>query len=66
MESTSPTIQSNNGTLSPRLTVHAPLRGFLKIWAFRNHEKSDPLNGACTDTRLSVHALLRWGHCYVG
>ena len=48
-------------TLSPRLTVHATLSGFLRIWAFRNDEKSDPLNGACTDTWVSVHALLRGG-----
>ena len=53
-------------TLLPRLTVHAPLSEFLWIWAFENDEKSDPLNGGCTDTRVSVHALLRGGHHYAG
>ena len=51
-------------TLLPRLTVHAPLSGFLRIWAFKNDEKSDPLNGACTDTRVLVHAMLQRGHHY--
>ena len=53
-------------TLLPRLTVHAPLNEFLTFWAFRNDEKIDPLNGACTDTQVSVHALLRGGHHYAG
>ena len=53
-------------TLLPRLTVHAPLSGFLRIWAFKNDEKSDPLKGACTDTRISVHALLCGGHLMRG
>ena len=48
-------------TLLPRLTVHALLSGFLRIWTFRNDEKSDPLNGACTDIRVTMHALLRGG-----
>ena len=34
--------------------------GIQKLW------KSDPLNGACTDTRVSVHALLRGGQFYAG
>ena len=29
-------------------------------------KKSDLGNGACTDTRVSVHALLRGGHQYAG
>ena len=47
-------------TLLPRLTVHAPLGGFLKIWAFRNYEKV---------THLTVHAPIpgyRCMHCYEG
>tara|TARA_B110001454_G_C12640961_1_gene401153 strand:- start:19 stop:165 length:147 start_codon:yes stop_codon:yes gene_type:complete len=38
--------------------VHALLSGFLRIWALKNDEKSDPFKGACTDTRISVHAML--------
>ena len=53
-------------TLLPRLTVHTPLSGFLRIWAFKNDKKSDPLKGACTDTRISVHALLCGGHLMRG
>jgi hypothetical protein len=59
-------ILSFKTTLLPRLTVHAPLSGFLRIWAFKNDEKSDPLKGACTDTRISVHALLCGGHLMRG
>ena len=43
---------------------------FLPVQIFYNNNnfflKSDPRNGACTDTRVTVHALLRGGHGYVG
>ena len=46
--------------------MHALLSGFLRIWALKNDEKSDPLKGACTDTQISVHALLCGGHLMRG
>ena len=55
-----PQTITNDTTLLPRLTVHAPLCRILKIWAFRNDEKV---------THFTVQAPINryWCmHCYAG
>ena len=42
------------------------VKRIFKDLGIQNDEKSDPLKGACTDTRISVHALLCGGATYAG